>query len=141
MACVYLVPLVSQVSPLQGLADGSTRHRAGASLGKAVAAVKPPPGRRCSSCAAGGGTFEAGTAYVTFEAGVWPRQPCVCPCCWGRCKFSPVFLPAGAGGGFGFVLLKTSVVEKLAGELKLLTCPGKGLNVTEVATRFHLTAT
>lgn len=44
MACVYLVPLVSQVSPLQGLADGSTRHRAGATLGKAVAAVKPPRG-------------------------------------------------------------------------------------------------
>lgn len=70
---IYMVPFISQVSTLQCLADCRynnhfTHHRAGTTLGKAMAAVKQHIRNRCSNSKDCEGIFEAGKVYFNGPA-------------------------------------------------------------------------
>lgn len=70
---IYMVPFISQVSALQCLADCRynnhfTHHRAGTTLGKAMAAVKQHIRSRCSNSKDCEGIFEAGKVYFNGPA-------------------------------------------------------------------------
>lgn len=138
---IYMVPFISQVSTLQCLADCRynnhfTHHREGTTLGKAMAAVKQHIRNRCSNSKDHEGIFEAGKVYFNGPAlrlsvllGLIQVLSYVSLYWRGR-----VFRLC-------FVCFKTSIIEKLAGELNFLTLPGKKFNMSQVATWLYLTVT
>ena len=129
-----MVPFILRVSTLQCLADCRytnhfAHHRAGTTLGKAVAAVEQHIRSRCSNSRDHEGISEAGKVcfdgpalHLSLLLGLIQALSYVSLCWRGR-----VFWLC-------FVCFKTLDLEKLAGELNFLTLPGKKFNMFQVAT-------